>query len=233
MQYGGGSHKIMADKSTAVMWIIGIAIYYVGIIALLTFASGIDSDISFSDGGFTTIDELRSKGGSCGYPKTTQWNGQLFGRAANSCQDTFLTTNDSCSAINGCTWSDERWFIPLLSGSYFGDVVCKGLINVSYYNDNQPIQNNRICEASALANSENLCEILGCSWTDFSKMSTEELQSYAKPTPRTFLNAIAFLSGFRADFGFDGVGYAFIVFLLFYIPLLLLIASIYLLVPFI
>lgn len=220
----------MADKATAITWIIGISIYYVGIIALFSFAIGIDEDISISDGGFMSIEQLRSQGGACGYPKTTEYQGlNLYN---NYCSQTYLTNNETCSEIQGCYWSDERWFIPFTNGgSWFGDAYCKGRINTTFYNGGVTLDGERICEASQLDTNENLCTTLGCTWTDFSQMSNTQLNEYAKPTPMTFLKSVGFLSGFRADFGFDGVGYIFISFLLFYLPLLLLIGAIYMLIP--
>jgi len=221
----------MTEKSTPILWLIGLSIYFIGIISIFTFATNIDNSIAYSDGGVTNIEQLRSQGGSCDYPKQTNWNGQFMGYKTNSCEDTFLNTNETCSAITNCTWSDERFFIPFFENTYFGEVYCKGEINVSSYNGGLEVVGDRICEASDLDSSEQLCQQLGCTWIDYSKVSQEQLSSYAKPSPSNVIQSIGFLTGVRADFGVSGFLYFIISFFLFYIPFILLIGALYMLVP--
>ena len=209
----------MADKDSAIRAIVILLIYFIILFTIFSFVTNLNSDLKFSSAGFKGVDQLRQQGGACGYPRetATEW----FWKT-NSCRHTYAETEADCLSIAGCN----------VTTSFLNNQFCEGDINVSYYHNGTDIGDN-ICDASGLDNDENTCRLIGCTWTEFSGLTDQELSQYAKPSTSNILKTVGFLGGMNADLGLSGIWYTLFSFIFFYLPFVILIGAIYSLIPFI
>ena len=223
------------DGAESIKRVVIIFIYYFFLFSILTFLIGVTEfssgdSIIMPDGSLSTVQDLKEKGGNCEYPKI---NGETWTVWNNNCKDTLADTSATCSLIEGCTWTDET--INFFGLGYIGNVYCKGSINTTYYNDNEDLSGNKICNAVLLDDDEELCKLMGCTWADYSGMNEGEIIDITKPKSSltNFLKAVKFAFGFDASIGLTGIVQLIFSILLFYVPLIILIGSVYSLMPFI
>jgi hypothetical protein len=172
-------------------------------------------------------------------------------RMSLNCDESVGVTDETvCNQIEGCSWetvSACSWWTQLwCTGS---TDTCTGNINGTYYgmaeSDSWFGGHYAIKEDSAVVNDANVCTdynlsvtnctLLSCSW-----LGSEQLYALKETEIKlsqnmwnVAWNSVGQLITFRYDFGFDTYANWVTNFIIFYLPLLLLILAIYAIVPFI
>lgn len=163
------------------------------------------------------------------------------------CEESIGVLDQStCDIIEGCTWENVTsgfWFWETTeSASCIGDInataygieVTTSIFrprvaahnNTGIYAANTPFLDPTPCTHPEVLTNKTKCDLFSCSWEDINIQS-----SYTEPS--RVLDTVGDLFTFRYDFGFDNDNYNYILNILtFVIPLLMLIVSIYYMLPF-
>ena len=143
--------------------------------------------------------------------------------------------NETCSAIDGCTWEiDTHWFSPDTES-------CVGTINYSINNTNVLLggtysvdtDNNFIttCYYPTVLTNESLCNALSCSWVNVQGLEDLGLGEPKLSMLGSTWRNIKDMFLFKFEFGFDDSSANYILnFLVFWLPLLGLLLSLYVMV---
>lgn len=144
-----------------------------------------------------------------------------------------------CESINGCVWEN------VTSGLWFWETTeaasCLGKINASYYgintstifkgevvaaHDNTPTFGAATpCNHPNVLENQSLCDIFSCTW-----QKVEIADSYTSSS--SVVDTVKELFTFRYDFGFSDNVNSIVIFIFFIIPLIMIIVSIYYMLPF-
>jgi hypothetical protein len=179
----------------------------------VTGADGVKDSLSLSDG-------------SCQGPRD---RGDVFASFDSlQCSSTPVEDETVCDAINGCSWSNATQTFLFFETS----ASCNGVINASFYDTTAVVDDNILespgfCELSGYDNDRATCERVGCKWVDAQGIQVTPTSGFS-----TVTSTIGVLSGFRAEIiGLPPmVAFLYSMFT-FYIPLVLLLISIYYMIP--
>ena len=223
------------SKAWAGKLLLGLIGYFTIFVLIITYGSSVAESFGGSIGGETTFDvSLNSTFGSqssCSFPR------YRYNQNGDSSKYIFDINNldcdisagaispNVCDYIEGCNWANTTtgwlWFSSTTQH-------CNGTINQTYYNDGE-INTENFCNMDGLQGDTetNTCGVLGC--TSYAPRNDAK-GGVLKPL--VMLDTVGNLFLFRYDFGFETDLYDWITnFIIFYIPFLLLIMSIYILSP--
>lgn len=193
------------------------------ITAGITSVSAADINVT---GNESVQDSLSLSGGTCEPPRE---RGDIFASFDSlRCTSTPVEDEAVCNDINGCTWSNATSTLLFFETS----ASCDGVINATSYDstaqtDEESLVEPEFCELEGFDDSQSTCEQVGCTW-----INPDETQVTASSGFSTVTSTFGVLSGFRADIiGLPSmVGWLYAMFT-FYIPLVLLLISIYYMIP--
>lgn len=171
-------------------------------------------------------DSLSLSGGSCQGPRE---RGDVFSSFDSlKCTSTPVEDENVCNEINGCSWSNATTTLLFFETA----ASCRGTINATAYDSTAQVNSDTLtspgfCELSGYDNDRATCERVGCQWVDAQNIEVTPTSGFS-----TVTSTIGVLSGFRADIiGLPPlVSFLYSMFT-FYIPLVLLIISIYYMIP--
>lgn len=245
--------KLLNNKKggefNAGVWLVGIVIYFIFFIlttngvSQLYAESGENITISSSNLDFSSF----AGGNYCNNPRYAYNPETLEQYEYKTTQYDFLNCEESigvksesiCSNINGCSWDN------VTSGFWFWttteEASCIGNINASYYGIETTTEitgevvkahNNTatfgivsICNHPNVIQNKTLCSTFGCTWDTLKIDNTYTSTS-------SVIDTVKDLFSFRYSFGFDDdTANNILNVIFFYIPLLMLIVSIYFMLP--
>jgi len=214
---------------------LGLIIYFVILTLTLSYGQAMAESFGSTLNGNTTnsvnLSTAFGTQSSCDYPRYRyNQNGDssryIFNLDNLDCEISVgAISPNNCNALNGCNWANETtgWLWFSSTNQY-----CNGTLNKTYYNDNVPTTEN-ICEINGLQGDTNVntCSVLGCT------VYAPRNDASGVKSPVGLLDTVGDLFLFRYDFGFETGLYTFLAnFLIFTLPLIVLLLCIYLLSPF-
>lgn len=132
-----------------------------------------------------------------------------------------------CDIIPGCEYKEEvsRWY-------WFDQSEgCYGQMDIFQLNNNQTVffpQFTSMCELENVISDPEMCHAVGCTWDE----TIEQGALVIPRTPTSLFRTVGDLFTFQYDFGFSGLANFLLIFILFYIPFLMILLCGYLLLPF-
>lgn len=138
---------------------------------------------------------------------------------SNNCKHTRVAYDkNGCEDLYGCSFiNDTGWFSS-------DEYVCNGTINFSRYGESLGSDIDNLCRFEGVQ-VEDVCYDVGCTWYN----DAEEYSDIK--SPNTLLSVTGSLFSLRYDFGLTGIFNIITNFIMFYIPLILLVGSIYFMLP--
>jgi hypothetical protein len=203
-------------------WLIGLFLYFVIFFLIVLSISNIkawayhpDPNVVIEDPGFYRLGGYYAYGGKCDKPADLDI--ALIPYGAISCRDLVLN-NMTCGNIDGCAWQNDSWF----TGDY-----CYGNVNRTYYAINSFVP----CNATGLQSQE-LCKIFKCSWTNSSELYTQSISPLeSQNTFSMFWETAKIMLGFHTDIGLTQFNWLFVL-MFTYLPLLMMFYALYMALPF-
>lgn len=200
-------------SDTAGKWLLGLVIYFFIMITIVTYASNMNSDVTYSGGTLPTEKETY-----CDSPRVMyDQNFDLINNPyvnTKECESTLgIYSQNACEFINGCIWDNVTtgflWWTDTI-------VTCTGDVNTSYYNNGTTT--SRVCNMQDADNiSSGLCSMLGC--TPYVESSIQQ------GNKQGVFDTIYEMATFQVDVGLpDAYEYLFS-FVFFYLPLIILILA--------
>jgi len=157
-----------------------------------------------------------------------------------------VRSQTNCESLDGCTWEEEleNWWNP-----WSGAETCTGQMNFTFIesvgthyvfpagyaiDDFQNQYNettNEICTNTEILYNETLCEKLSCDWREHTSSSEVAVGDAGLSSLGKVWKTVKEMATLRFDFGFDNAGLnAFLSLLVFWLPILILIISGYVMV---
>jgi len=210
-------------------WIIGIVVYYFFLFIILSMTSSMireigvhDRMLNYTDVGFfnKSNEFFNNPDGIC----RGRGNSMNFLENILCNQLEVFEDENTCNNVSGCSWVNETD----LFGIAVSPAGCSGVVNKSAYNISGGIRN--YCSSPGLQD-QGTCEMFKCPWIDRQQLAEEQADSINSNNLNTFWDSIKFIVTFRANFGLGSYNWL-ISFLLFYIPMLMLLWCIYMALPF-
>ena len=187
-----------------------------------------DNDLSTRDVGFLRRSDPFNTDGYCDKPHfdipfiTSVFEENLF-----PCG--YIRANDvyTCEYFNNCNWTNITTFLFF---NYETDYFCDGYVNLTQLGfERTTIQH--ICTLTGLQN-RTACETFGCTWYDYSELGTDVSGQSGSYSIKSISDTVLFVTGFKADLGVPNQYLWIYSFIFFWIPLVLLIISLYFALPF-
>lgn len=229
-------------SETGAKWLVLLVLYF----GIMTFLVSIIGQIA--DGGTSSFNETTA-GFSCGVPRTIYEQFSVepidtsdiptatsnrYNRLIECGQSVGVLSNESCSLLNGCTWEDVSYWWQS------AQETCEGQMNYTSVTENNTwtiygtmIDEDNVCTQTAILDNQTLCETFSCTWAyrgGLDNLGVEEVEVKLGTLGKMW-ETIKGMFSFTFDFGFTDASANYILnFIIFWIPLLAVILSIYVLV---
>jgi len=214
-------------------WLVILCLYFIVFISIV---STVDTTKTGIDG-YIDIDTLGSLEGECQRPRSIP---EIEGFLVNIPETTLrcdrtrgAIDEDICNSLEGCDWNATTKILW-----WGGEYTCQGELDFDYYDVedewdsyNQFIRTFKtqsVCDLSGVRNESEICWNLGCSWIDGEELTTELSTNVSS---KGIFSTLGALFSFRYDFGFDDKYNNIVNMLLFWLPLLMLLLTIYYSLP--
>jgi len=209
-------------------WIIGIVVYYVIFFLIVSSIFGLQAKlgasttgVSFSGAGFEDKFNAFEEPVKCeGRGRAMNYFGRVLCTQLDVQED-----NATCQNISGCSWRNET--------SIFGFAVlpaqCNGIVNNSFYNITDESRAG-YCASSGLQ-TEGLCTTFKCPWINNTDMGNQQTQALEFGSVGNIWESVKFVTGFKADFGFNKYDWL-LRFLFSWLPFMMLLIALYFSAPF-
>lgn len=240
-----------AGSGSGAKWLLGLSIYFALFIIVVSLVTSLQGGEYYSD--------IDKSGSFCSnvrldyYPysdETTERSTQLALRHLDCSRSRGVLSQDICEEISGCSWESE------LTGFWFWtsekNATCIGSMDVSELgiltyqsaftegggygvkaHNNTPSGRyyGSVCNHPNVLNNQTLCEYFSCIWEDYQPINDINIDSgLSLSMGARAWRTVKQLVTFQYDFGITGTGGFIINLFLFWIPLLGILLSAYVLV---
>lgn len=222
--------------------VFGLISYFLVLTFMVTMVTSIATDFGVDNDGYSTTGGTDTSSYVNGYAHGPRFNdADDFNRARQDISPLplahygYITDQTTCENYVGFVWDVAFTFPAWLGGGSFGDLTCRGVLDITHYADGEDFNdgsglgsytNDPVCELALLDTDEDLAKSLGCSWYR-GNPNDIDFDDTSKGNFDAVYEALKDIGTLRIDFGFENAFLNFVVnFFVVLLPAIILLVNI-------